>query len=98
MRKKDGTTEVFNRQKIMHGLVTATVKRDVPIERLEALIDDIVADLRDRGVSEVTSASIGDMVMRRLIDLDKVAYVRFASVYRDFKGPEEFTAVLRGLS
>ena len=98
MRKKDGTTEVFNRQKIMHGLVTATVKRDVPTERLEALIDDIVADLRDRGVSEVTSASIGDMVMRRLIDLDKVAYVRFASVYRDFKDPEEFTAVLRGLS
>jgi transcriptional repressor NrdR len=98
VRKKDGSTEVFDRQKIMRGLVTATVKRDIPVSKLNELIDDIERELRDKGKAEVSSHDLGEMVMTRLLDLDKVAYVRFASVYRDFKDIDEFSAELRSLS
>ena len=96
--KKDGTKETFNRQKIMRGLVAATVKRNIPISKLDSLIDDMESELRDSGVSEVSSKEIGDMVLKRLVNLDKVAYVRFASVYRDFKDIDEFNEELRSLS
>lgn len=96
--KKDGTKETFNRQKLMRGLVAATVKRNIPISKLDSLIDDMESELRDSGVSEVSSKEIGDMVLKRLVNLDKVAYVRFASVYRDFKDIDEFNEELRGLS
>ncbi len=98
VRKKSGTLEVFSREKIMRGLLTATVKRDIPVEKLNALIDDIQGELRDEGVTETSSAHIGEMVMKRLLGLDKVAYVRFASVYRDFKNPEEFVTTLKAMS
>ena len=98
VRKKDGSTEVFDRQKLMRGLVTATVKRDIPVSKLNELIDDIERELRDKGKAEVSSHDLGEMVMTRLLDLDKVAYVRFASVYRDFKDIDEFSAELRSLS
>lgn len=96
--KKDGTKETFNRQKLMRGLVAATVKRNIPISNLDSLIDDMESELRDSGVSEVSSKEIGDMVLKRLVNLDKVAYVRFASVYRDFKDIDEFNEELRSLS
>lgn len=96
--KRDGHKEPFDRQKLMRGLVTATVKRNVPVTELTALIDDIEATLRDQGSFEVSSADLGSMVLRRLLDVDKVAYVRFASVYRDFKDIEEFSEELRSLS
>ena len=96
--KKDGTKETFNRQKLMRGLVAATVKRNSPISKLDSLIDDMESELRDSGVSEVSSKEIGDMVLKRLVNLDKVAYVRFASVYRDFKDIDEFNEELRSLS
>ena len=96
--KKDGTKETFNRQKLMRGLVAATVKRNIPISKLDSLIDDMESELRDSGVSEVSSKEIGDMVLKRLVNLDKVAYVRFASVYRDFKDIDEFNQELRSLS
>ena len=96
--KKDGTKETFNRQKLMRGLVAATVKRNIPISKLDSLIDDMESELRDSGVSEVSSKEIGDMVLKRLVNLDKVAYVRFASVYRDFKDIDEFNKELRSLS
>lgn len=96
--KKDGTKETFNRQKLMRGLVAATVKRNIPISELDSLIDDMESELRDSGVSEVSSKEIGDMVLKRLVNLDKVAYVRFASVYRDFKDIDEFNEELRSLS
>ena len=96
--KRDGTKETFDRQKIMRGLVRATVKRNIPIKRLDQLIDSIESELRDEGVGEVSSQEIGSMVLKKLLDVDKVAYVRFASVYRDFKDIDEFSAELRSLS
>ena len=96
--KKDGTKEPFDHQKLMRGLLTATAKRQVPIAQLDCLIDDIESELRDNGVSEVPSSEIGNLVLKRLIDVDKVAYVRFASVYRDFKDLDEFSEELRSLS
>ncbi|OFK24668.1 transcriptional regulator NrdR [Olsenella sp. HMSC062G07] len=96
--KKDGHKETFERGKLMRGLVAATIKRDVPMEKLDGLIDEIVSELRDNGMSEVDSQDLGKMVLQRLADVDKVAYVRFASVYRDFKDVDEFSEELRSLA
>lgn len=96
--KKDGSKETFDRQKVMRGLVRATVKRNIPITTLNGLIDGIESELRDEGVGEVESKEIGNMVLKRLLDVDKVAYVRFASVYRDFKDLDEFSEELRSLT
>ena len=98
VRKHDGSKEPFDREKLMRGLVRATVKRDIPIDVLDKLIGDIESELRDHGTTEVDSGALGEMVLHRLADFDKVAYVRFASVYRDFKDIEEFSAELRRLS
>ena len=96
--KRDGRKETFDRQKLMRGLVTATVKRDVPLSTLSSLIDDIESELRDGGITEVSSVDLGGMVLKRLVSIDKVAYVRFASVYRDFKDVDEFSEELRSLN
>lgn len=96
--KKDGRKETFDRQKLMRGLLAATVKRSVPVEALDSLIDDIESELRDEGVNEVSSHDLGSMVLKRLVDVDKVAYIRFASVYRDFKDVDEFSEELRSLN
>ena len=96
--KRDGRKEPFDRQKLMRGLVTATVKRDVPLSALSSLIDDIESELRDGGITEVSSVDLGGMVLKRLVSVDKVAYVRFASVYRDFKDVDEFSEELRSLN
>ena len=96
--KRDGHKEPFDRQKLMRGLVTATVKRDVPMSALTGLIDNIESSLRDTGRTEVSSVDLGSMVLKRLVSLDKVAYVRFASVYRDFKDVDEFSEELRSLN
>ncbi len=96
--KRDGRKETFDRQKLMRGLVTATVKRDVPMSALTALIDSIESELRDGGAMEVSSVDLGSMVLKRLVSVDKVAYVRFASVYRDFKDVDEFSEELRSLN
>lgn len=95
--KKDQNKETFDRQKIMRGLVRATVKRNIPITTLNELLDDIESELRDNGINEITSEEIGNMVLKRLLSIDKVAYVRFASVYRDFKDVDEFAEELRSL-
>lgn len=88
--KKDGSRESFNRGKILAGLVRACEKRPVPLERLEALVNDVEKDLQSSMEQEVTSARIGEMVMERLRPIDEVAYVRFASVYREFKDISKF--------
>lgn len=95
--KRDGHREPFDRQKLMRGLLTATVKRDVPLESLSELIDDIEYELRDAGSSEVESEQVGSMVLVHLAKLDKVAYVRFASVYRDYQDIDQFNEELRRL-
>ena len=96
--KRDGRKETFERSKLMRGLLTATVKRNVPVATLDALIADVESELRDKGITEVPTSEVGNLVLRRLLDIDKVAYVRFASVYRDFKDLEEFNEELRSLS
>lgn len=96
--KKGGTTEPFDRAKLMRGLIVATAKRNVPVERLEALIDDVEAELHNSFSYEVESRILGDMVLKRLRDLDKVAYVRFASVYKEFKDLDEFTSELKNIT
>ena len=96
--KRDGHKEPFDRQKLMRGLLTATVKRDIPVSTLSALIDDIETSLRDGAKMEVSSVDLGSMVLKRLMTVDKVAYVRFASVYRDFKDVDEFSEELRSLN
>jgi transcriptional repressor NrdR len=96
--KKDGSIEPFERSKLLHGLFTATAKRNIPVEKLEELIDQVENDARTIYRNEVKSKVLGDMVLLRLRDLDKVAYVRFASVYKDFKDLDEFTSELEKLS
>ena len=96
--KRDGHKEPFDRQKLMRGLLTATVKRDIPVSTLSALIDDMETSLRDGAKMEVSSVDLGSMVLKRLMSVDKVAYVRFASVYRDFKDVDEFSEELRSLN
>lgn len=95
--KKDGTAEPFDRGKLMRGLMVATAKRGVSVEQLEALISDIETDLHNSFRNEVISSHVGDMVLMRLRDLDKVAYVRFASVYKEFQDLDEFTSELKAL-
>ncbi|MEP7104660.1 MAG: transcriptional regulator NrdR [Chloroflexota bacterium] len=82
--KKDGRREDFDPQKLVMGLRKATEKRDISQEKLRAIVDEIEADLRRSGRMEIPSQEIGEMVMDKLRELDEVAYIRFASVYREF--------------
>ncbi len=95
--KKDGRRERFERQKILQGLLKACEKRPVPTPKLEAIMDDIERVVHDATERELTTTEIGGMIMNRLKKLDKVAYVRFASVYMDFKDVKEFMGELKGL-
>jgi transcriptional repressor NrdR len=95
--KKDKSSEQFDRDKLLRGLLTATIKRDIPVARLEELIDSVEAELRNMPRNEVRSNVLGEMVLERLADLDDVAYIRFASVYKDFKDIDEFQRALKGM-
>lgn len=95
--KKGGTAEPFDRGKLLRGLMVACAKRDVHVTQLEALIDDIESELHNSFRSEVGSRQVGDMVLMRLRDFDRVAYVRFASVYKEFQDLDEFTSELKNL-
>jgi len=96
--KKDGSMETFDRGKIMRGLVVATAKRNVTTESLEALIADVEAELHNTFRYEIPAKALGDMVLMRLRDLDKVAYIRFASVYKSFQDLDEFYEELKHLN
>lgn len=93
--KKDGTREPFDRQKILGGILQACWKRPVSREAAERLVDEIQTGLEQEFQDEVASSQIGERVMRALREFDKVAYVRFASVYRDFKDVGEFMEELK---
>jgi len=95
--KRNGGEEVFARQKLLNGLLRATEKRAIPIERLERAVDDIENDLRRVSGQRVTTQMVGERALRHLRNIDKVAYVRFASVYRQFDGVDEFQQELARL-
>lgn len=88
--KKDGLRESFNREKVLNGILRACEKRPVTLKEIDSLIDDIESKLYNMLEREVTSEKIGEMVMERLQKLDDIAYVRFASVYRQFKDINSF--------
>jgi len=95
--KKDGTRERFERQKLIAGLLKACEKRPVSVAGLEAIADRVEGALQDRPEKEIATADIGAFVMEELKKLDKVAYVRFASVYRHFRDIGEFMTELKDL-
>ena len=95
--KKDGRRQSFDRVKLLNGMVRACEQRPVPMAELEAIVDDIEQELQNSLEREVSSVKIGEMVMDRLKNLDEVAYVRFASVYRQFKDINTFMDELNKL-
>ena len=95
--KRDGRREPYDRQKLLLGIVTACTKRPVNIDTIEAAVDRIEQRLEESGRVEVDSRWLGEQVMAELQEVDEVAYVRFASVYRQFKDVTEFMNELRGL-
>jgi transcriptional repressor NrdR len=96
--KKDQRREPFDRAKVLAGLRLACVKRPVPAEELDRLVTQLERELVESGEQEVASTLIGEKLMGALRGLDRIAYVRFASVYRDFKDVQEFVAELSGLA
>ena len=95
--KRDGRRESFDRKKILSGVLKACEKRPVSLEKLEELVNDLEREITREFDREVPAVEIGERVMRRLHELDEVAYVRFASVYRSFKDINEFLKELREL-
>lgn len=95
--KKDGRRERFDRQKLLQGLLKACEKRPVATPKLQALVDEVERFVLESVDRERTTTEIGELLMTRLKKLDKVAYVRFASVYLDFKDVKEFMSELKGL-
>ena len=95
--KKDGSRERFDRSKVLAGLLKACEKRPVPVRELEEVTDRVEVMIQESPSREVPSDQIGELLMERLRDLDKVAFVRFASVYREFKDVDQFMATLKGL-
>ncbi len=95
--KKDGRREAFDRWKIKSGILKACEKRPVSLEQVDSLIDSVERALFNSSDNEISTEAIGAAVMDRLKDIDQVAYVRFASVYRQFKDLNEFMDELKGL-
>ena len=93
----DGRRQQFDSDKLLRGLLKACEKRPVPVSKLEELVEEIESKLQDKPEKEMNAAEIGQYIMRKLRSLDKVAYVRFASVYREFKDVVEFKEVLEKL-
>lgn len=95
--KKDGSRETFDRDKIKYGLIRSCEKRPVPVSRLDMIVDEIETEINKMFVDEIETTKIGEMVMDRLKDVDEVAYVRFASVYRQFKDLNTFVNELESI-
>jgi transcriptional repressor NrdR len=92
--KKDGRRQPFDREKVLHGVRLACNKRPVAMDRIERFIDELERDLVESEAKEVLSQELGERVMKKLRELDEVAYVRFASVYRSFRDIDEFRSEL----
>jgi transcriptional repressor NrdR len=95
--KKDGRREVFSRGKVRTGMKKACEKRDISMNAIEEFIDELERDLRETGEKEIPAAILGEKIMLKLHELDDVAYVRFASVYREFKDVNDFVSELKSL-
>ena len=95
--KRNGNRETFNRSKILTGLTLACQKTGLEQDRLESMVNELELQLQQRSGREVNSAEIGEMVLEQLSEMSEVAYVRFASVYRDFRGVNDFVAALEGI-
>ncbi len=95
--KKDGRREKFERQKVLSGLLKACEKRPIPMTKLANLVDEIEGLLNDAPDREIPTSKIGELLMQRLQILDKIAYVRFASVYRDFQDEDAFFNEMKNL-
>jgi len=98
VEKRDGSSELFHPDKLLRGLLRACTKRDVPVERLEQIVADIERELREELTYRVTSERVGKMALERLQEIDLVAYIRFASVYRQYESVEEFKHELEQLA
>lgn len=95
--KKDDSRQPFNRNKVLKGIITACEKRPISLAQMERVADDIESELAQKMEREVKSTKIGEMVMDKLRELDEVAYVRFASVYKQFEDINTFMDELKGL-
>lgn len=94
MRKRDGSLEPYNREKVRTGIEVAVEKRPVTTQKVTGLVEAVTAEIKERDEQIVESGVIGDIVAERLRDLDKVAYVRFVSVYKGYTDPTDFREVL----
>jgi transcriptional repressor NrdR len=95
--KKDGRREKFERQKVLNGLIKACEKRPIPISKLAAIVDLVESRIADSPERELSTTEVGEILMDELRQLDKIAYVRFASVYRDFQDEQAFLSELQNL-
>ena len=93
--KKNGDIEGFDRNKVLRGIVKACEKRPIKIEKIHKVVDDIESELRKQESTEIASKDIGKLIMEKIKELDQVAYIRFASVYREFKDIKEFEKELK---
>ena len=95
--KKDGRREIFSREKVRSGIKKACEKRNISVHVIDQFLDELERDLRETGEKEIPSHELGEQIMMKLHELDGVAYVRFASVYREFKDVNDFVAELKSL-
>ena len=96
--KKDGRREEYSRDKLLGGVATACHRRPIPAGAVTTLVDEAESELFGRGTAEVTTEEIGELVMAKLRALDEIAYIRFASVYRDFKSLEDLRVAMEGIN
>ncbi|MGL4254517.1 MAG: transcriptional regulator NrdR [Fusobacteriaceae bacterium] len=92
--KRSGGREIFNREKVFRGLMLATIKRDVAIAQLEKLVSEVEQVIRSNMNHEIKSSELGDLILKKLVEIDEVAYVRFASVYKDFQDIRSFVEIV----
>ena len=96
--KRNGNREIFSRSKLLHGLDRACEKTGLDATRLEAMVEELELQLQQRGGRDISSAEIGELVLLQLKDINEVAYIRFASVYRQFRGIDDFVSTLETMS
>ncbi len=95
--KSNGDRKAFDKNKILKSLILATNKRDFNEDSVNVIVDELVSDIENMGGSEIRSSEIGDMIMRRLVLLDKISYIRYASVYMNFSRVDDFTNAISEL-